>query len=540
VDLCRSYHQDNILKVKDGKRTLDAIGRIQLDNEHPQRWQATNEVTGERLGLLLPLMKAGEVKFEPVTDFAQAAPVVDEIAKGQGLSATIFQRINDHGDMLRIASSVKGPGGTRAIGDYLPAAGDGGRSKAIREVLVGRIHVDRELLAKTNYLTAYQPLKDEGGKVVGMLETALLEDQIPKDVRNLAASAKLDHEELFILEGGSEKQGTALITSDTSLEGSDLWNEKDAAGRLYVQELCTQAIQLGGQATEYRFQKATQVGGIPTAMIARTAYVPELDWVVGFAQPETEFLATASPTRASMAWALWFLLGAGITGTGLAVRIWIRFSDDLAHTLNGFLNHIREDAKELSEAAAAFAEEAERALATQSTQTVRIAGETGMPPSADEISRKAARTIEEIRVALSHIDASGESIARTLEAADQVMFATNLLMVTAAMETTSPSTNGEPIARVTDQLRSRADECGRAARTAKAEIEQTRLDLEKGRKQVEQLISGLDMDRPQRSDRPHAEVAPTLKLQAETLLRLAEGIGQTVDVIKTDLGVAQT
>ena len=47
--------------------------------------------------------------------------VVDKVQELVGGTCTIFQRMNDTGDMLRVSTNVEKLDGTRAIGTFIPA-----------------------------------------------------------------------------------------------------------------------------------------------------------------------------------------------------------------------------------------------------------------------------------------------------------------------------------------------------------------------------------------------------------------------------------
>jgi len=119
--ICRNYHQDTAAKLKSGRAILDEAGPIALDPNRQLLWQAKNEATGEVTELSLPMMMAGNAKFMPVVDFTRPAPVVDEIERLYGTAATVFQRMNEDGDMLRVCSNVRSDDGMRSIGSFIPA-----------------------------------------------------------------------------------------------------------------------------------------------------------------------------------------------------------------------------------------------------------------------------------------------------------------------------------------------------------------------------------------------------------------------------------
>ncbi len=348
VEVCRKYQQASLAALKRGKHILNMIGPIHLDGAHMVVWQATNELTGERKSLEIPLMSAGKANFVSVTDFDQAAPAVDEIAKQSGTVATVFQRLNDRGDMLRVASTFKSEKGKRAIGTIIPSDGRVGESaKLLEAVLKGEGYVGKEVQGNVSYLTSYEPLQNGWGKVVGMLNTAVPEEQIKSQLRFLAASnpTTSGRPQLFIFEASGEKRGTAVVMADKSLEGRDLSTEKDSEGKPFVLDLCSRATQLNeGQLGEYSFQKATRLGGIPSGMTARFAYVPELNWVVGFFKPEMTSQASV-PFLQALVWAMWLLFGVSAASTALAIRVWLKFSDDLALKLNALFNDLRKEAE---------------------------------------------------------------------------------------------------------------------------------------------------------------------------------------------------
>jgi uncharacterized protein YoxC len=529
IDVCRSYQRESVSKLKSGKNILDAAGPVRLEANRVHVWQVKNEVTGELKAIPIPLMTIGQAQLIPIPDFNQTAPLVDEIAKIEGTPATIFERLNEQGDMLRICSSMKALTGARAIGTYIPGnASENESARAAQEVLSGGTYLGKEVQAEVSYLTVYQPLKDAAGKVVGMLSTALPEDQIRNRVSHLAAtSANVDHGELFILEAAGARRGTALVVGDKSIEGSVLWDQRDPSGRPFVQELCSRALKLAdGEIAEYRYQKPASVGGIPKTVIAHFGYVPELDWVVGIAHPDVDAFAGMPPMQSLTAWEIWLLFGVGVATTGLSVRLWIRFSDDVAGKLDAVFLHLRKEAKELTQAAFELSKEAEQAVAEK-------AAVTGFPGSAEEMLRKAGRTIEEIQLTLQHIDASAESVVGLMTAIDQITFATNLLMVNAAIQSASP--NGvDSIADVANELRFLADRCRTAARTAKEEIEQSRAELERGNREVLQIVNELRSGE-QSQTQPPRETTSTLLEQAETLLHLAKGLDHTVEVIAIEM-----
>jgi len=86
--------------------------------------------------------------------------LVDEDAAHVGGTATLFTRRGD--SFVRLVTNVKKPDGSRAVGTLLDPKG-----KAIGHLLNGEAFHGMVTILDKPYITAYEPLKDGGGRVVG-------------------------------------------------------------------------------------------------------------------------------------------------------------------------------------------------------------------------------------------------------------------------------------------------------------------------------------------------------------------------------------
>lgn len=134
-------------------------------------WKATNQLDKETKEVKLPKMLVGGAWVGQNDDASQPSPVVDGIAAKAGVPlVTLFQRINDAGDMLRIATTVKKKDGKRAIGTYIPAVEpDGAKNPVLEKVLAGNDFYGRALVVDKWCITGYSPLTDASGKIVGVI-----------------------------------------------------------------------------------------------------------------------------------------------------------------------------------------------------------------------------------------------------------------------------------------------------------------------------------------------------------------------------------
>ena len=133
-------------------------------------WEAINQFSKEKKSIQLPAVQLGDTVIPQNNEAGKPTPLVDEVVKLAGGAATLFQRMDDQGDMLRIATSVIGLDGKRAIGTFIPAASaDGQPNPVIAAVMRGEIYVGRAFVSDAWYLATYRPITDGQGKVTGML-----------------------------------------------------------------------------------------------------------------------------------------------------------------------------------------------------------------------------------------------------------------------------------------------------------------------------------------------------------------------------------
>jgi methyl-accepting chemotaxis protein len=96
-------------------------------------------------------------------------PFVDEVKSATG-DSSVFQRMNEQGDMMRVATTATDRRGQRALGTYIPAVGlDGSPSPVIESILRGKPFQGHSNVLGTTFVTAFEPFTDPGGKVLGML-----------------------------------------------------------------------------------------------------------------------------------------------------------------------------------------------------------------------------------------------------------------------------------------------------------------------------------------------------------------------------------
>ena len=272
---------------------LLSTGGVSL-SEESVAWTAINQFTDKTSTVQLRKMLVGGRILNRNTDPATETSVVDQVTRLVGETATIFQRMNESGDMLRVATTVRNAEGQRAIGTYIPAVNpDGSPDPVIKAVLNGQTYHGRAFVVNDWYLTAYEPIYDKKGVLVGMLYVGIKQKAIEERVRQAILQTKVGKTGyVFVLGGHGAMRGRYIVSKDGQRDGEDIWESKDAEGGFFIQTMVNRAITLQpGALTTQRY--AWQNPGEPALRwkVARLAYYAPWDWVIGTSVYEDELLA---------------------------------------------------------------------------------------------------------------------------------------------------------------------------------------------------------------------------------------------------------
>ncbi|MCK6546567.1 Cache 3/Cache 2 fusion domain-containing protein [Myxococcota bacterium] len=276
---------------------LEASGGLALGRAKT-RWTATNQLTSAATDVQLPVLHIGGAVVSPASTIAPELPVVDVVAGRVGGVVTIFQRMNDAGDMLRVATTVRGKDGRRAVGTFIPAvAPDGTKSAVITAVLAGRAFAGRAFVVTDWYQTRYEPLVDAKGAVIGMAFVGEKQENVASLRRAVREALIGTSGRIRVVAGSGDQRGRVLIAGD---------DVTDAGGGL-PPELLARAPKL--EAGEVAIER---VGAEQHRRIAAATYFAPWDWVISTVVPEVEFEQARLRVEARLETMTWVFLGAGV------------------------------------------------------------------------------------------------------------------------------------------------------------------------------------------------------------------------------------
>jgi methyl-accepting chemotaxis protein len=301
------------------------------------RWSAVDQLSGARQELELPRLLLGGRWLGQERAAGARVPLVDPVRALVGGTFTVFQRANERGDMLRVATNVIGRDGARAIGTTIPAVGPDGRVNPVVEaVLAGRSYQGRAFVVDGWYLTAYTPVRDGGGRVIGMLYAGIPRDRITSLRRGILSMRLGKTGYVYVLGGEGRERGRYLISQGGKRDGEDIWDAKDSDGQYFIRTIVEKArATSAGEVDFVRYPWLNREAGetSPRYKLAAVTYFAPWDWVIGAGSYEDDFTDAKRRLAASTTSIANWAVGAGLVVALLGALVAVWFSRALSRNL---------------------------------------------------------------------------------------------------------------------------------------------------------------------------------------------------------------
>ncbi len=248
------------------RRLLYLHGKeIKIVLDEKIHFDAMNQFTNEVYPVGVPLLTIGDSPLSRDTHY------VDEVQNLVGGTCTVFQRIE--GDrLLRISTNVLGKGGERAIGTFIPPD-----SPVAEAILTGQTFRGRAFVVDDWYITAYEPIKDQQGTVIGAIYVGIKEQSAPSLKEEIKKIKVGDTGYAYII----DSNGTLKI--HPAKEGENIIDSRDSAGLEYIRDMITDALKLQeGKVGEKSYAWVNPELGEkrPRQKIATYIYFRPWDWII--------------------------------------------------------------------------------------------------------------------------------------------------------------------------------------------------------------------------------------------------------------------
>jgi signal transduction histidine kinase len=524
---------------------LDQAGKPAVLAGEAVTWAALNQFTKASFSLSLPKLIVGPAWLGQVTDAATPVPVVDDVRRITRATSTIFQRMNAQGDMLRVATNVIGSDGKRAIGTFIPATGaDGQPNPVVATALRGDTFVGRAFVVNAWYMAAYEPLIDSQKNVIGMLYSGVPEAQATEALRRAILRISVGKTGyVYVLNATGPTRGHYVISQGGRRDGEDIWDSKDGAGNLFIQEICRKALNLGpDQMATQRYPWKNASNASPYNKIARIKYFKTWDWVIGVSLPEEEMYGMATEVDRISHRTTTILLAMGAVTLVIICGIWLLQANGMTRHTDKIIRELSQTSKAVSSAAVQAANTSqhlaqdarEQAVSNERvTASLQSMGEvarqnldhaSALKQSATEARRAAeggALQMHAMTETMSEIQSAGADVVKINRIIDEIAFQTNILALNAAVEAARAGQAGLGFAVVAEEVRNLARRSSDAARETSETIQRS-------------------MSAGQRGVSVAGEVAEKLEIIAASTRRLDE-LAQSVAAVseRQNAGIGQ-
>jgi methyl-accepting chemotaxis protein len=269
-----------------------------------EHWQVTDQTSGAVTEVDLPQLLVGGTWLGRTTDPATTVPVVDEISTLLGAAVTVFQRVDEDGDMLRVATSVQDAEGQRAIGTAIDATGqDGTPNAVVASLLAQQAYHGTAQVVGQQYVTAYAPLVVDG-EVVGALFVGVPQTDVDEPLRSALAEVTVGESGYLTV---ADADGQWVVPPPGAAAG-DSAGSVDAAGEPYAARLVEAAA---GAVDGEPVAERVDLGAAGAATVQLGSYAP-WGWTVAAWGFDTDLRAVSADLQAGASTLVVTLLVAGL------------------------------------------------------------------------------------------------------------------------------------------------------------------------------------------------------------------------------------
>lgn len=516
-------------------------GVKQSKSRHVSWAVAGGDSNGSR-SLKLPLLWIRRTPLRPSTTSRRS--LVDEVSALSGARCSIFQRINEAGDMLLVSTSGSRSEGKRTIGTVTPASkANGAMNAAIPAVLGNHAYSGASAMEADPILTAYEPISGTDGAVIGMISVSLRE----------AVEAEKIRRSLSGIRPGSRGHIFALY-ADGSAYGSVAFATGDA-GFPFSPSISAQIIRAALKQPDGTVEQRYRLAPVGE-MVAHVRYFAPWKWVLGVTVPESEMALPSpslEPKTKAIASGLWIAL---VLSLMVAGAVWAWYSAVLSSEILGFAARMKANAehllriddkiwsaaeeqsreaiqhsRDLREAASAVSElnRSVRAVGNRLHETLRSAR------ACEEHAKNASSQLKGMQGTMIDLSSSNAQVSGLVKDIADIALQSRILALNAGIEAARAGQHGAAFSRVADEFGTLAHRCAQAAKGTTSLLTESIKISDSGKEQLVKLTLELNQACASSQAAEHSlqECLPELNRQGQATGNVSAVLGRVRDFSPT-------
>jgi methyl-accepting chemotaxis protein len=322
-------------QLRDGAGFFEGMGGLELTSETVTR-NAVNQVTLKKKTVTLPKML--------IYGMMDPATYVGVIKEKFGGDYGIFQRMNEKGDMILVASTMGSSKKHPTEGTYIPAVQDGVVNPIIKSILDKKIYNGLAYIVNGWHFSACSAIVDKEGKIIGMLYTGPLY-KTPESLRQAIIDMKVGKTGYVYALGGKHlfHRGHYIVSKGGQRDGEDLWDSKDSEGRLYVQDIVNKAVVLKRNEVAYeRYPWKNPGEENPRTKVVALTYFEPWDWVIGASVYMDDYYEAKQKVENSMSQLLRVMMVSGLAVLIPVIGIAIFLGNRVTRPITGITGVVKE------------------------------------------------------------------------------------------------------------------------------------------------------------------------------------------------------
>ena len=484
---------------------LEREGGVHANTARTQNWQAVNDDTHETSTVTLPSITIGSWQAVPG---AQAGPI-HEFNNITGHPVILYQRLNEAGDMMRIAGSTESAGAPFNAGSFVPARLANGDPNPMPQTLTaGSVWHGRSYEFGSWHVMACDPLRDPSSRVFGAL-------CVGSDISKMVPL----REELRANYVGSRGSVAIFYTHGPShgkylVEPSGLAQQTQNSWQSVLFEKAAH-LKDGERGSALAHDDITG-----TDAIFRYVYIESLDWTVVITADSGELQYSSQVLNKQFFLLIWKVLAIGILLTGLSLLLAWRMSDRIIDPMADLTIRLTSNATQIASSArqqaanvanintsgnqiaaavkeiSATSKELLRSMEllsddAEKTSDVANEGSRGLQGLGSSMASLSTAT-HSITDQLNTIRNKASKINSVVTAISKVADQTNLLSLNAAIEAEKAGEGGAGFAVVAREIRRLADQSALATTEIEKMVEAMQEAVSAGVSQTRELTEAME------------------------------------------------
>ncbi len=245
-------------------------------------WNVINPFSHEKIKLNLKPMMLGKEWLGQNTAIGLETTWLDKLSEKSGAQFQIFQRVDEEGNMLIVASTLQKYDGKKLTGNYIPAIRpDGSSNPYILELLNNDEFTRPTFVINKTYQTIYQPLLNNSGELIGNLYIGIPHEKDSK-IRERIMELRIGESGFAsVLQGKGYTKGTLIISHRGYNDGENMAHSNNPEKSKYASGILTIATNLTQDSISYyKHQWMSEDDTYPRDVVTSIQYFKPWDWVV--------------------------------------------------------------------------------------------------------------------------------------------------------------------------------------------------------------------------------------------------------------------